>query len=88
MKDEPKGIEVEELFGLKPKIYAFLVGNNEHEKVKCVNKNVVVKIIHNEYKDALMNNECVRHSLSCFDDIIYIQNNGYGRLDLGYHSQL
>ena len=86
MKDEPGGIAVEEFVGLKPKIYAFLVDNNEHEKVKCPNKNVVVTISHNEYKDALLSNECVRHSLPCFDDIIYIQNNGYDRLDLGYHS--
>ena len=25
-------------------------------------------------------------SLSCFDDTIYIQNNGYDELALGYHS--
>ena len=61
---------------------------------------------HNEYKDLLLNNECLRHSvnriqsndhkmesyeinkisLSWFDDKIYIQNNGYDRLSLGYQS--
>ena len=69
-----------------------------------MNKNVIATIIHNEYKDVLLNNKCIRHSmnriqskyhrsgtykinkisLSCFDDKIYIQNNGYDGLVLGY----
>ena len=60
-------------------------------------KNVVATIIHGEYKDVLLNNKCVRHlmkriqrkeinkiSLSCFDKKIYIQNNGFDGLALGY----
>ena len=63
-------------------------------------------ISHNEYKDVLLNNKCIRHSmnriqskdhrlgtydinkisLSCFGDKIYIQNNEYDGLPLGYHS--
>ena len=59
---------------------------------------------HNEYKDVLLNNKCLRHSinriqskdhrigtyeinkisLSCFDDKIYIKNNGYDGLAPGY----
>ena len=53
---------------------------------------------HNEYKDALLNNKCIDHSkdhrigtyeinkisLPCFDGKIYIQNNGYHGLALGY----
>ena len=62
-----------------------------------MNKNVVATTGHNEYKDVLLNNKCIRHpinriqskdhrkgtyeiskiSLSCFDDKIHIQNNGY-----------
>ena len=69
-----------------------------------MNKNVIATINHNEYKDVLLNNKCIRHSmnrieskdyrigtyeinkisLSCFDDKIYIQNNGYDELALGY----
>ena len=62
-----------------------------------MNKNVVATTGHNEYKDVLLNNKCIRHSinriqskdhrkgtyeiskisLSCFDDKVHIQNNGY-----------
>ena len=74
------------------------------KKAKSVNKNVVATIGHNEYKNVLLKNRCLRHSmnriqgkdhrigtyevnkisLSCFDDEIYIQNNGYDGLALGY----
>ena len=88
-----------------PKIYSFSVNNNrEHRSAKCVNKNVVVTTRPNEYKDVLLNNKCIKHSmnriqskdhrtrtyeinkisLSCFDDEIYIQVNGYDGLALGY----
>ena len=104
MKDDTGGVAIEEFVGLKPKTYTFLVDNNEHKKAKGVNKNVVATINHNEYKNVLLNNKCIRHlmnrieskddrigtyeinkiSLSCFDDKICIQNNGYDRLTLGY----
>ena len=74
--------------------------SSEHKKAKGVNKNVVATIIHGEYKDVLLNNKCVRHfmkriqrkdhqeinkiSLCCFDKKIYIQNNGFDGLALGY----
>ena len=71
-----------------------------------MNKNVVETISHKEYKDVLLNNKCIRHSmnrvqskdntigtyeinkisLSCCDDKIYIQNNEYDELALGYQS--
>ena len=106
MKVETRGLAIEEFFGLKPKIYSFLMGNSGHKKAKVVNKNVVAIISHNEYKDVLLNNKCIRRSmnriqskdyrvgtyeinkisLSCFDDKIYIENNGYDGLALGYQS--
>ena len=69
-----------------------------------MNRNVVAAISHNECKDGLLNNNCLRHSMNriqskdhriwtfeinkislfCFDEKIYIQNNGYDRLALGY----
>ena len=41
MKNETGGFAVEEFIGLKPKVYSFLVDNNEYKKAKGVNKNVV-----------------------------------------------
>ena len=94
MKDETGGVAIEEFFGLKRKMYSFLVYNSKHIKAKVVNKNVVATISHNEYKETLLNNKCIKHpinrtkyhkirtyeikkiSLSCFDNNIFIQNNG------------
>ena len=42
-----------------------MVNNNiEHKKTKGVNKNVVARITHNEYKDVLFNNKFLRHSMN------------------------
>ena len=69
-----------------------------------MNENVIATVSCNKYKDVLLNNEWIRHSINriqsndhrmgtyeiqkiflfCFDDKIYIQNNGYNRLALGY----
>ena len=43
-------------------MYSFLVDISQHKKAKEVNKNVVATINHNEYKDVLLNNNCIRHS--------------------------
>ena len=88
-------------------MYSFLVDDNrEHKKAKGVNRNVAATVSHNEYKDVLLNNKCLRHSMNriesknhrlgtyeinrislfCFDDKIYIQNNGYDGSALGYYS--
>ena len=61
MKDETGGVAIETFVGLKPKMYSFLVDNNEHKKAKSVNKIVVAMICPNEYKDILLNNLCIRH---------------------------
>ena len=99
------GVAIEEFFGLKPKMYSYLVNDNsELKKGKGVNRNVVATISHNEYKDVLLNKKCVKNStsriqgkhhrigtyeineifLSCFNNKIYIENNGYDGLALGY----
>ena len=99
------GVAIEEFFGLKPKMYSYLVNDNsEHKKGKGVNRNVVATISHSEYKDVLLNKKCVKNStsriqskhhrigtyeineifLSCFNNKIYIENNGYDGLALGY----
>ena len=92
---------------MKPKLSWFLEDDNsEHKDTKSVNRNVVIKISHNEYKDVLLNQKCSRLSmnkiqskydrigtyeinkisLSYFDNKIYMQNNGYDELALGYQS--
>ena len=56
MKDEICGVATEEFIGSKPKMYLILAGNSsEYVKAKSVNKNVLAKISHNEYKDVLLN---------------------------------
>ena len=65
MKDEIAGVAIEEFFGLKPKMYSYLVDDNiEHKKTKGVNKNIVATISHNECKDALLSEKCLRHSMN------------------------
>ena len=54
MKDETRGVAIEEFVGFKAKMYLFLLGDNsEHKKAKGVSGNVVAIISHNEYEDAL-----------------------------------
>ena len=64
MKDETGGVVIEEFVGFKPKMYSFFVDDTEHKKGKGVNKNVVATIGHNEYKDVLLKNKCLRHSMN------------------------
>ena len=56
MKDETGNSAIEELFGMNPKMYSFLVNNCEHKKVKGSNKNAVVTINHDQYKAILLMN--------------------------------
>ena len=79
--------------------------SSEYKKTKGVNKNLVDKISHNEFKNVFFfNKNCLRHSLnsiqskndrigtyeinkislSCFDEIIYILDNGSEVVVLGY----
>ena len=71
MKDEIAGIAIKEFAWLRPKMYSFLIDNSEHKKARGVNRNVVETKSHNEYKDVLLNNKCMRHSMN------RIQNNSH-----------
>ena len=52
INNETGGVAIEELVGLKPKMYSFLVvGNSEYKQAKGMNRNVVAIISHNKYKD-------------------------------------
>ena len=65
MKDETAGVAIEEFVGLKPKMYSFLVDDSsEHRNAKGVNKDVVATISYDEYKDTLLHNKCLRHSMN------------------------
>ena len=56
IKDDIVGVAIEELFGLKSKMYPYLVDDNgEHKKAKGINKNVAATINQNEYKDVSLN---------------------------------
>ena len=97
MNDETGCVVTGEFVGLKTKIYSTIVSI---KKQKDVNRNVVTTISHNEYKDnkclrhsknrtqskdhRTTTYEMNKISLSCFDDKIYFQSNGYDRLALGY----
>ena len=107
IKVETGGIVNKEFFGSKSNMYSLFGDNNSgHKKATGLNRTVVAAVSHNEYKDVLLNNKCIIHSLnriqsedqrietykinkislSCFDDKIYIQNNGYDGLAFGYQS--
>ena len=47
MKDKSGEVATEGFVGLKPKMYSYLVDNNEDKKAQDVNKNVAVTISHN-----------------------------------------
>ena len=64
MKDETGGAALVEFVVLKPKIYSFLVDNNEHKKAEDVNKNVVTIVNHNKHEYVFLNKKCIRHSMN------------------------
>ena len=64
IKDEIGGVAIEEFVKLKSKMYSFLVDSSQHKKAKGVNRNVVATTSHNECKDVLLNNECIRHLMN------------------------
>ena len=46
-------------------MYSVLVDDNsEHKKAKCVNRDLVARKSHDEYKDVLLSNKCLRHSMN------------------------
>ena len=57
MKDEAGGKQVTEFVGLRSKLYAYTIENNENKKCKGVKKKVVKNsIAFVQYKDCLFNN--------------------------------
>ena len=63
-KDEIFGVAIEEFVGLKPKMYSYSVDDiSKHKKTKGVNVNVYATTKHNEYRDVLLNEKCLRYSM-------------------------
>ena len=49
-------VAIEEPWSINPKMYSILVSDSsEYEKAKGVNKNIVAKIGHSEYKNVFLN---------------------------------
>ena len=64
MKDEVRGKIISEFVGLKSKMYSLvMVDNEEIEKEKAVNKNVIKNIRHKEYVYVLFDRGLVRHKM-------------------------
>ena len=94
MRDETAGVTNDEFAALKPNMYPFLVNDiSEHEKAKGVNKMLLQQKV--MIQRCLMNRmrsknhrigayKIIKKILLCFDDKIYILNNGYDRLALCY----
>ena len=62
---ETVGVPIKQFFRLKPKMYSFLVDDSSgRKKAKGANRNVFEKITHNEYKDVLLNQKSLRHSIN------------------------
>ena len=60
MKDAKGSVAIEEFVELKPKMFLILVRDSgEYKKAKGVNKNVLAKISHNEYKINFLNKKCL-----------------------------
>ena len=65
MKDKTNGGAIEEFVGLKTKTCSVLVDDSSvYKNSKGVNKNIAAIISYKEYKDALFNNECLRHLMN------------------------
>ena len=79
MRDKTAGVATEEFGKLKPKMYWSLV--DVFLNKKCL-RHSMSKIRSKDHKIATY--EIIIISLSCFDEEISIQNNGYDELALGY----
>ena len=100
MKDEFNGNKIDELIGLKSKMYSLISGDWEMNKAKRVN----LMLKHREYIDVLFNKKVLRHKMkrilsekhnigsyvlnkissSCSDDKIYILDDGINSLANGH----
>ena len=65
LKDEIGGFAIKEFVGLKPKMYVhFIDDSSGHKKAKGLNRNVVKTVSQNEYKNVLVSERYLRHSMN------------------------
>ena len=65
MKYETGSLAIEEFIGLNRKKYSFFVdANSKLKKAKDVNKKIMERISHIEYKDVFLNRKCLIHSIN------------------------
>ena len=64
MKDGTGCAAIQTFIELRPKTFSFLPKNNKHLKAKDMNKNVVSRISHNEYKDVFLSNKSITHLMN------------------------
>ena len=63
MNEETTGVAIEEFVGLELKMFYLVDDNSEPKKAKNMNRNIVATITHNVYKEALLSNRCMKHSI-------------------------
>ena len=71
-------------------MYSFLVDDSSgHRKAKGINKNVVERISHNEYKNVLLNKKCLRLAMNRSQSIFFehpvVYNIYYNNLQTAYY---
>ena len=72
MKDETGSAAIEDFVRSKPKMYSILVeDNSEYKKAKGLKWNVASTISHKKYKDVLLNNKCITHSMNRIQNKVY-----------------
>ena len=86
MEDELSGVTIKEFVGLNPRTYYFFILslNSEYKYVLLKRKCLRHSIKRVQSKNHRIGTyEIKKIYLSCFDDEIYILNNGYDELALG-----
>ena len=101
MKDETAGVAIEEFVVLTPKMYSYSVNSKirvDRKAVVTISNNKYKDVLLNKkcFRHSMNRIQCKDHrigifemnkiSLPCFDDKIFIQNNGCDGLALGYQS--
>ena len=75
-KDELKGEIITEFIGLKPKMYSYIVDDNEFKKAKGVPKKTLKRALNFEnYRRTLQENECKKikfNSIRSYQHQVYI----------------
>ena len=64
MKNQNCGVAITEFVGMKPKMYSLLVDDKSEHKIAKQAYRIFETLSRNEYKDVLLNNTFLRHSMN------------------------